>query len=139
MITFILKYKKIIGGLTALLTLLVLWNQVHDHIYKKGVLDERIRLQAEFNKAFEAQRKEYEIQLQNRLQTLSEDYEDQLRIERERVKIEYITKEVIEYVDREIEIPVGCDDLANNVVRVLQQATRITSTAADTSSRSSNQ
>lgn len=126
-IALVFKYKKAIAGIGAILTVLVLWNQIHDHIYNKGVSDERVRLQAEFNRQYEAQRKEFDKQLQNQLQTISDDYQAQLEIERARVRIEYRTKEVIEYVDREIEVPIGCDALVNDVIRVLQQATGIVS------------
>lgn len=47
----------------------------------------------------------------------------------ERVRIEYVTnteiKEVVRYVEKEIVVPVGCDELAANIVRVRSKATSI--------------
>lgn len=51
----------------------------------------------------------------------------------ERVRVEYVTnteiKEVVRYVEKEIAVPAGCDELAANIVRVRSKATSIINAA----------
>jgi len=134
-IKFLFANKKLLGGATAVLTAIILGYQVYDHIYEQGRLAERIEMQIKMNEQFEAQRKEYEKLIKERMTQLSSDFEEQLAVEREKVKIEYRTREVIKYVDREIQVPAECDALAANIISVLQQATELASTAANGSTR----
>lgn len=138
MLKLILAHKKIVAGLAGLAALTAFTYAMHNNIYEKGVLDERTRLQAEYNRQFEQQRQQYERNLSDRIQAVSDDYKEQLEVARENVRIEYITKEVTEYVYREIEVPVGCDKLASDIIGVLKQATRIARGAANTSTSSTD-
>lgn len=138
MLKFILANKKMLGGVTAVLTAVILSYQVYNHIYERGRLDERIEMQARVNAQFEAQRREYERLLQERITQIADDYEAQLELEREKVRVEYRTREVIRYVDREIVVPAECTDLANNVISVLQQATGIVTGATNNRTRSTD-
>lgn len=138
MLKFILANKKMLGGVTAVLTAVILSYQVYNHIYERGRLDERIEMQARVNAQFEAQRREYERLLQERITQIADDYEAQLELEREKVRVEYRTQEVIRYVDREIVVPAECTDLANNVISVLQQATGIVTGATNNRARSTD-
>jgi hypothetical protein len=88
-------------------------------------------MQARVNAQFDAQRKEYEQLLQTRIQQVADDYSARLELEREKVRVEFITQEVVRYVDREIEVPAECTALADNVVSVLKQATEIVTNATN--------
>lgn len=127
MLTLLLKYKKLIGYATAVLTLVVTLYQLHDYIYKSGYQAAVNEITAEHNKALESQRKEYEKKIEESLERIQADHAQEL--ERVRNEREIITKveTVTEYVDREIIVEAQCDALANHVISVLKQATSIVS------------
>lgn len=117
---------------TGALALIISLYQIHDYIYETGFKAGQEKLIKEHNIEIEKQRKEYEQAVQKALNVISKDNSEELeRIKNEAI-IEYRTKEVIKYVDREIIVPSECTDLANDVVGVLSQATSIVINATGT-------
>ncbi|MBP93800.1 MAG: hypothetical protein CMC55_06760 [Flavobacteriaceae bacterium] len=84
--------------------------------YDKGVSDTI----TEINKQSDKQIKEQEDK--NKV-IKEEDHKDEVASVKVITEIKYKTEKVIEYVDREIEVPVGCDKLATDVVYVLSETT----------------
>lgn len=139
MIGFVLKYKKIlllVLGLSALVTALWSWNQ---NTYQRGVLDERMRFSELHNQILNEQRLKYEAASQKAAQLFELELKEELARVRSEAETEVQIREVVRYVETEIEVPVDCTDLADNVSRVLKQATSIVRSAADTRSTNTNQ
>lgn len=124
--------KKYWPHITGALALIVSLHQIHSYVYETGFKAGQDALIKMHNEEIEKQRKEYEQAVQKALNVISKDNSEELeRIKKEAI-VEYRTKEVIKYVDREIVIPSECTDLANDVVRMLSQATSIVINATGT-------
>lgn len=110
-----IHYLKI-GGLLLLLVVLA-W-------YRNSVFNDGIEhCKNEARKAAVIQHKEYERKLKEQSAI---DLKKALETAKAQQKVIIQTQEVIRYVDREIKVPSGCDDLANDVISVLKQASDIT-------------
>lgn len=124
-----LKAKKymIIGGVAAGASLVLvfnLWlNSVEKRAYQKGV-DETVALYKEAEQKYLLERAEKDAEI------IRQDSVEEIIIEREVVKTVVEVQKVIEYVDREIEVVVGCEKLASDIVRMRSTATDIINSAA---------
>lgn len=125
MIRMLLANKKLIGYAGAALAAAVTLYQLHDHVYDSGYNAAVTDIKTEQNKLLEEQRSVYEKKIQAALDTITADNAAELERIKANQKTEYVTQEVIKYVDREIKVPVGCESLANDVVSVLSKATGI--------------
>lgn len=136
------KYKKQLGYITAILTVAItLWqlgDMIYDRIYEKGRTDMRTELQQKLYDQLEEMRIKYEKQTQIALNNLAADHADEIARIRSEQEIKVITQKVIEYVDREIKVPVGCESVADDVIWVLQQGVHTIRSTRDESTRSSN-
>ena len=117
--------KKYWPYITGALALIVSLYQIHSYVYETGFKAGQEALIKIHNQEIEKQRKEYEKAVQEALNIISKDYDEEIERLKNEAIVEYRTKEVIKYVDREIVIPSECTDLANDVVRMLNQATSI--------------
>lgn len=138
MIGFIFKYKKVIAlvaGASALAAGIYMWNQ---NTYQRGVLDERMRFSELHNQILDEQRQQYEKAAQEAIQLQQIELEEELARVRAEAETKTEIKEVVRYVETEIEVPADCDALATNVSRVLKQATNIVRSATTTSARDTN-
>lgn len=117
---------------TGALALIITLYQIHDYIYETGFKAGQEKLIKEHNIEIEKQRKEYEQAVQKALNIISRDYGEEIERLKNEAVVEYRTKEVIKYVDREIIVPSECTDLANDVVGMLSQATSIVINATGT-------
>lgn len=124
--------KKYWLYITGSLALIVSLYQIHDYVYDTGFKAGQEELIKIHNEEIEKQRKEYEKAVQEALNIISKDYDEEIERLKNEAIVEYRTKEVIKYVDREIVIPSECTDLANDVVRMLNQATSIVINATGT-------
>lgn len=133
--------KKYWPYITGALALIVSLHQIHSYVYETGFKAGQEALIKIHNQEIEKQRKEYEKAVQEALNIISKDYDEEIERLKNEAIVEYRTKEVIKYVDREIVIPSECTDLANDVVRMLNQATSIvintTGTTQSTDTRES--
>lgn len=136
------KHKKQLGYITVILTLVVtLWQlggMIHDSIYEKGRTDMRTELQQKLYDQLDEMRLKYEKQTQIALNNLAADHADEIARIRSEQEIKVITQKVIEYVDSEIKVPVGCESVADDVIWVLQQGVHTIRSTRDESTRSSN-
>lgn len=98
---------------------------VSTNSFNKGVESERIRLQKEHVKILKAQRETMEKQFAETQLIYTEEAQQRLEREKSKVRTEYVTQEVIKYVDKEIYVEPACDALADHVVRVFEQATEL--------------
>lgn len=114
-------WPHIAGGIAVIVSLY----QVHNYIYQSGYTAAVTHIQAEHNKALELQRKEYERRTQEALVTIAADHDASIRRLKQEREVEYVTKEVIRYVTEEINVPSECDDLAVDIVGLLDQAASI--------------
>lgn len=138
MIQWLLANKKLLSYATGAVTVAISLYQLHNYIYDNGYQAATAAIQAEHNAALEQQRKEYERKTQAALDTLSADHVAEVARLRAEVKTEVVTQEVIKYVTKTIEVPSGCEQLALDVVGVLDKATGIVISAANGSAESSN-
>ena len=138
MFRFLTAHKKILG-IGALVIVIgasfYAWNQ---NTYQRGVLDERMRLSDEYARVLEQQRQEYEIASQRATQLFEQELEEELARARAQVETQVEIKEVVRYVETEIEVPADCTQLADNVSRVLKQATDIIRRATITDTTDTN-
>lgn len=136
------KHKKQLGYITVILTLAVsLWqlgDMIYDSIYEKGRTDMRTELQQKLYDQLDEMRIQYEKQTQNALNNLAADHADEIARIRSEQEIKVITQKVIEYVDREIKVPIGCESVTDDVIWVLQQGVHTLRSTRDESTRSSN-
>lgn len=138
MIQWLLANKKLLSYATGALTVAVSLYQFHGYVYDNGYRAATAEIQAQHNAALEQQRKDYERKTQVALDTLSADYAAEVARLRAEVKTEVVTQEVIKYVTKTIEVPSGCEQLAVDVVGMLDKATGIVISAANGSAESSN-
>ena len=138
MIQWILANKKLLSYASGAITVAVILYQLHGYVYDNGYRAAMTQIQAEHNAALEQQRKEYEHKTQVALDTLSADHAAEVARLRAEFKTEVVTQEVIKYVTKTIEVPSGCDQLAADVVSVLDKATGIVIGAANGSAESSD-
>lgn len=124
--------KKYWPYITGALALIVSLHQIHSYVYETGFKAGQEALIKIHNQEIEKQRKEYEKAVQEALNIISKDYDEEIERLKNEAIVEYRTKEVIKYVDREITIPSECTDLANDVVGMLNQATSIVINATGT-------
>lgn len=119
------KYKKYIGYATAVIGLVVaIWQfsgMLYDQIYERGRYDMRQEMLQSFNDQMLEMRKKYEEETQKALNTMKADYDAELKRVRDEKEIEVKTEKVIEYVYKEIEVPAACNQLASDVIWVLQE------------------
>lgn len=106
----------IIGILVLIVSFSLYIESVKTTAYDKGVKD-TIK---DINDQAEKQIKEKEDK--NKV-IKEEDHKDEVASVKVITEIKYKTEKVIEYVDREIKVPVGCDKLATDVVYVLSETT----------------
>lgn len=126
------KYWPYIAGALALIVSLY---QIHGYVYETGFKAGQDALIKIHNEEIEKQRKEYEQAVQKALNIISRDYDEEIERLKNEAIVEYRTKEVIKYVDREIVVPNECTDLADSVVRMLSEATNtVISTTGTTQS-----
>lgn len=138
MIQWLLANKKLLSYATGAITVAVSLYQLHGYVYDNGYRAATAAIQAEHNAALERQRKEYERKTQFALDTLSADHAAEVARLRAEVEIEYVTQTVVEYVTKTIEVPSGCEQLANDVVGVLDKATGIVISASNRSAEGSD-
>lgn len=117
-----MKYYLKIGAVLALLAFLA-W-------YRQSVFNDGIEhCQNEYREATVAKYAEiqadYQRDMKKALKLQSDEFKVALETARSQKEVITKTNEVIKYVDREIKVPVGCDDLANSVISVFKQATDI--------------
>lgn len=140
--TLLWKHKKQLGYITAALTLVItLWQfseMLYDSIYERGREDMRTELQRKMNDQLDEMRLKYEEQTQNALNNLAADHADEIARIRSEQEVKVITQKVIEYVDRKVEVPIGCESVADDVIWVLQQGVHTIRTTRDESTESSN-
>lgn len=117
--------KAAIGYASVVAGLLFTLYQLHSAVYESGRESMRTELIAQHNAAMENARKDYEKRVNESMLRVQADHADELaRVRNEREIITKVEK-VTEYVDREIIVQAECDDLADSVVVVLQQAADI--------------
>lgn len=131
--------KWIIGIVLVVLFVIFIIYQWRGNIYQQGVLDERSRLTQEYAVIMEQQRQEYEIASERASQLFSEELEQELSRAREQASAETEIREIIQYVLRPIEVPANCEQLADDIIGVLQQTTDIIRNTAPASVEDTNQ
>lgn len=104
-----------------LAALLYLWGQSNG--YHDGYKTKTDEYQQTFNLALAKQNKEFAAKVSEAINIAAKDRHDAVQSDKERVRIQTEIVKVIEYVDREIEVPGDCTDFARNVNRVLVNAT----------------
>ena len=115
--------QKSIAVAIAILSLLMAINEYGDYKHQKGydaaIVDINSQASVELVK-----------ENQKAIDDIAEDNADAV----ERVRVEYITqekiKEVVKYVDREIQVPAECNDTVRGIVRMRAEATSIINSAA---------
>ena len=127
-VSFVKKYKGAIGSIAAIVALAVSIGQIYDWIYDKGYDAAIIKVKAEQTLLQEEIIKEAEERMKIALKKQKALYEEELANVKAEVVIKTEVKEVIKYVDREIQVSPDCADLAYDVVSVLSEATRIVTT-----------
>lgn len=137
-ISFLQSNKKLISYLLGLVGLLVTLYQLHDHIYDSGYQAAITDIKEDYNKKVEKKNKEYQEKVQKALNLQSKEYEQQIEDLKQKKQTKQKVKKVKEYVYEKVEVPVGCDDLANNVVGVLSKATGIVDGTYNESSEDTN-
>lgn len=126
-LTLLKNYKgiaSVIGILAALGSLYAVYDTVRDDWYEQGVADTQ--------RAYEAKiiglQQEYNVRLEQELASFREETNRKHAAEIARIQaekeVEIETVEVIEYVDREIEVPVECDIVPVDFSRVLNETIR---------------
>lgn len=118
------KYLAIVLGTIAFVIWFMYWVESKERTaYRKGV-DDTVGLYKKAEQAYllEKAKKDNEI--------IQQDFVEKEIIEREVIKTVVEIQKVIEYVDREIEVVVGCEQLATGVVRVRSKATDLINSAA---------
>lgn len=92
--------------------------------YDKGYAVKTAEYQTAYEQAL-AEKTAYYVQaIANNRKIVEKDAEDRYNRLLAQQEIKVITEKVIEYVDREIEVPTGCTDLAKSVNGLLIDTTR---------------
>lgn len=112
-----------------LLTIVFLIYGVYNHGYSAGKADKESEYQQAYIDAVEQQRKEFNNKLKEAKEIAESDRKDVEVRTVIKQKIEYRTKEVIRYVDREIKVPGDCVNLASNITRVFIDTTSAVTTS----------
>lgn len=116
-------------GLFALLTL------SYSYIcYMKGYNARSEEYQSLYEQALQKKTDEFIAQLDEARKTAEEDALAKYKRDDKNQEVKIITQTVVEYVDREIQVPVGCTDLATSINGMLVESTnsvaRITNSQA---------
>ena len=134
LIALLKSNKAAIGYASVVAGLLFTLYQLHSAVYESGRESMRTELIAQHNAAMENARKDYEKRVNESMLRVQADHADELaRVRNEREIITKVEK-VTEYVDKEIIVQSECDDLANDVISVLKQATNIVNATTDSGS-----
>ncbi|WP_333609338.1 hypothetical protein [Arsukibacterium sp.] len=113
-----MKYLAYAAAAAAIITALY---QAHSYIFEQGRITERAEIQRAYNAAMEKQQAKYRDLVQHALNAQAQDHASEIQRIAANQQTETITKEIIRYVDRKIIVPAECDQLAADVVSVLQQ------------------
>lgn len=122
---------KMITAVSGVLGVLLLGYQISDRIYQNGYNKAVSDIQTEHNKLLQAQRQQAEQKLAEALDVITQDHKDELNRVKSSQQVSIEIQKVKEYVYKEIEIPVGCNTLANNFVSLRSKATSIINSSAD--------
>ena len=137
------KNKKYIGYVSAILGVIIaIWqlsSMLYDSIYERGRADMRQELTQQMTDRIGEMRKKYEEQTQKALDIMASDYEAEISRIKAEQEVIVKTEKVIEYVDREIEVPVECESTADDIIWVLQQGIHTIRSTRDGSPESGNQ
>jgi len=134
---FIKNYKgitSVFGILVAVGSLYGVYVSVKADWYEQGVTDTVRQYELKVIGLQQAYNSQLETELKNYRSSMNKNFANELnRIKTEKI-VETEIQKVIEYVDREIEIPVACDTVPVNFSRLLNESITTINNNAITSS-----